>query len=193
MNVFVLNTGRCGSVTFAEACRHITNYTTAHESRTGKLGNERLAFPPRHIEVDNRLSWILGRVDATYGDEAFYVHLIRSPEAVAASFAKRYGRGVIKAYAQGLLWRLPKHHDPQRVCEDYVQTVTSNIRWFLKDKSQTMRIDIEQAKQDFPVFWRRIGAEGSLEAALAEFDVRHNDAESAELGIIDQAKQLFRL
>ena len=35
MNVFILNTGRCGSRTFARACAHITNYTSAHESRSG--------------------------------------------------------------------------------------------------------------------------------------------------------------
>ena len=26
MNVFILNAGRCGSMTFIAACRHITNY-----------------------------------------------------------------------------------------------------------------------------------------------------------------------
>jgi hypothetical protein len=46
MNVFVLCTGRCGSTTFARACRHMTNYGVGHESRIGKLGEERLAFPP---------------------------------------------------------------------------------------------------------------------------------------------------
>ena len=44
MNVFVLNTGRCGSTTFIEACRHITNYSAAHESKTGRLGPARLRF-----------------------------------------------------------------------------------------------------------------------------------------------------
>ena len=33
MNVFVLCTGRSGSVTFYNVCKHIKNYTTSHESR----------------------------------------------------------------------------------------------------------------------------------------------------------------
>ena len=56
MNVFVLCTGRCGSTTFACACRHIENYTAAHESRSHLAGPERFAYPEDHIEVDNRLS-----------------------------------------------------------------------------------------------------------------------------------------
>jgi hypothetical protein len=63
MNVFVLTTGRSGSLTFAEACRRITNYTTGHETRVGRVGPERLAYPDRHIEVDHRLAWFLGRMD----------------------------------------------------------------------------------------------------------------------------------
>ncbi|WJI25223.1 hypothetical protein RHP47_05945 [Thermosynechococcus sp. QKsg1] len=50
MNVFVLCTGRCGSVTFAKACTFITNFSSAHESRTFLLGEARLAYPDRHIE-----------------------------------------------------------------------------------------------------------------------------------------------
>ena len=49
MNVFVLNTGRCGSMTFVEACRPITNFSSAHESRCAKLGAERFAYPDNHI------------------------------------------------------------------------------------------------------------------------------------------------
>lgn len=56
MNVFVLNSGRCGSTTFIAACRHITNYSSGHESRATLIGEERLAYPTQHIEADNRLS-----------------------------------------------------------------------------------------------------------------------------------------
>ena len=46
MNIFVLCTGRCGSVTFTKACQHITNYTCTHESRVSLLGEDRLNYPP---------------------------------------------------------------------------------------------------------------------------------------------------
>ncbi|MCS3662077.1 hypothetical protein [Salinibacter ruber] len=94
MNVFVLCTGRCGSTTFARACEHIENYSAAHESRAGKIKG-RVNYPARHIEVDNRLSWFLGRLDEVYGDDLFYVHLRRNPRATAESFADRYEVGMI--------------------------------------------------------------------------------------------------
>jgi hypothetical protein len=66
-NIFVLCTGRCGSTTFIKAAGHIRNYSAAHESRTEELGHARFAYPNFHIEADNRLSWLLGRVDTLFG------------------------------------------------------------------------------------------------------------------------------
>ena len=63
MNVFILSTGRSGSQTFARACAHVSNYTSAHESRSGLLGDAHFDYPDNHIESDNRLSWMLGRLD----------------------------------------------------------------------------------------------------------------------------------
>ncbi len=175
MNVFVLNTGRCGSKTFTRACRHMHNYTAAHESRTHLLGAARFDYPDNHVEVDNRLSWLLGRLDAKYGDSAFYVHLKRCPEDTAASYVRRYDRGLIKAYrGKGIIMRLPEQTNPMSVALDLCETVNANIELFLKDKTHKMVFDLESAKTDFPVFWDRIGAAGDLPAALLEFDIRHN-------------------
>jgi len=77
LNVFVLCAGRCGSVTFIEVAKHVCNYIAGHETRTALNGHARFAYPVGHIEADNRLSWLLGRLDDRYGDEAFYVHLQR--------------------------------------------------------------------------------------------------------------------
>ena len=98
MNVFVLNTGRCGSTTFTKACKHITNYTSEHESRAGMLGKKHFNYPGNHIETDNRLCWFLGRLDEAYGNDAYYVHLKRNTKDVASSFAKRYSGGIMRAY-----------------------------------------------------------------------------------------------
>ena len=175
MNVFVLCTGRCGSSTFIEACHHITNYTSAHESRSSLLGAERLAYPAQHIEADNRLSWLLGRLDATYGDSAFYVHLQRNHPDTAASFVKRYAGGIIKAYrGSGIIMGLPESTDPMAVALDYCNTVDSNIRAFLKDKTHRMDVHLETARNDFQDFCERVGAVVDLPAALREFDTRHN-------------------
>ncbi len=51
MRIFVIGTGRCGTVTFSKACEHITNYISGHETTThGKLGNN-FDFPDNHIEI----------------------------------------------------------------------------------------------------------------------------------------------
>ncbi len=176
MNVFVLNTGRCGSTTWINACRHINNYSSAHESRVHLIGGQRLAYPDRHIEADNRLSWFLGRLDRHYGDRAFYVHLSRETESTALSFSRRMEFGIMQAYREGILLYADPDCPAGDMARDYIDTVESNIALFLKDKSNKMTARLESAKADFTVFWKLIGAEGELVAALAEFDVCYNQS-----------------
>ena len=118
MNVFILCTMRCGSTTFIEACRHISNFTSSHESRTRLVGPQRLAYPEHHIEADNRLSWMLGRLDKTFGDDAIYVHLQRDPTATANSLLNRYGSGMMRAYATGILMRPRPQSTPFEACRE---------------------------------------------------------------------------
>jgi len=178
MNVFVLNTGRCGSTTFIRACEHISNYSAGHETRIHRMGMARLDYPDNHIEADNRLCWMLGRLEERFGDDAFYVHLYRDREATAASFARRTGFGIMRAWREGVLLGGEEDADPLELARDYVDAVEANIRLFLKDKRRRLEVRLEQASQDFPRFWRAIGAEGNLDAALAEWRVRHNASES---------------
>lgn len=180
MNVFVLCTGRCGSMTFARACGHIRNFSVAHESRTGLLGAERMAYPNHHIEVDNRLSWLLGRLDRVFGDRATYVHLLRDPAEVAASFVKRIDRGIMKAYqGDGVLMGLPAAADPMAVALDYCDTVTANIERFIANKPAQLTIRLDEAAEMLPRFWELIGAEGDLELARQTFETRHNASATA--------------
>ena len=116
------------------------------------------------------------RYDRRFGDRAFYVHLTRAVEPVAVSWAKRSYTGMMNAYRHAILWHCPKHATPYEVALDYCDTVEQNIRLFLRDKKNWMPFRLEEGRAQFPEFWRRIGAEGNLEAALAEFDVRHNAA-----------------
>ena len=176
-NVFILGTGRCGTVTAIQACKLITNYTAGHETRTGEIGPERLEYPARHIEADNRLSWFLGRLDEGFGKDAYYVHLKRDPEATARSFSQRYRRGIIKAYRTGILWKLPRETNPSDVCRDYVETVHSNIDHFLRDKPNQLTVDLENLAEGFDRLWREIGAEGDLDQAKAILQQTHNQSE----------------
>ena len=172
-NVFVLCTGRCGSTTFTRACKHINNYTSGHETRSRFIGEIRLAYPAHHIEVDNRLSWLLGRLERSYGDSAFYVHLERDTESTARSYATRKG-GIMAAYGGGGIIMGCKETDNLAIAMDYVDTVTENIRSFLANKSHKLNFRLENAKVDFPNFIEMVGAKGNLDLALAEFDIKHN-------------------
>ncbi len=174
MNIFILNTGRCGSTTFIKACKHITNFTSAHESLDDAIGEQRLAYPDNHIEADNRLSWVLGRLDLKYGDSAFYVHLKRDIESTARSFARRNDYGIMKAYRNGILQGDPNRHRAIDLAHDYIDTVETNIQLFLKDKTHKMEFRLESAKEDFTRFWDFVGAQGNLEAAQREWDVSYN-------------------
>lgn len=60
------------------------------------------------------------------------------------------------------------------VAMDYCDTVNSNIRAFLKDKSKKMNFQLERGKADFALFCSWIDAEVDLEAAQGEFDIKYN-------------------
>lgn len=174
MRVFVLCTGRCGSTTFARACSHITNYTSGHETRSRQY-KARLNYPDQHIEVDNRLAWMLGMLDARYGTDPLYIHLERDFDAVLDSYTRRAHNphGIVPAFAHGII--------QADQCDDYEQptrlmlrTVKANIRMFLRDKPNVIRIRIEEPHRGFDRMWDTIGAQGDRDAAHAELDVRHN-------------------
>lgn len=174
MNVFILNSGRCGSTTFIEACKHITNYSSAHESLISALGHQRLDYPDNHIEADNRLCWLLGRLENTYGDNPFYVHLKRNNEDTISSFSKRRDFGIMKAYEQGILMHEDHIATAHEIAGDYLETVNTNINLFLKDKSKKMLISLESITSDFTEFWEAINASGNLQDALVEWNKHYN-------------------
>lgn len=177
MNVFVLCTGRCGSTTFIRACKHITNYSAEHESRSHLLGSDRFAYPDDHIEADNRLAWFLGRLDDAYGDNAIYVHLVREEIDTARSFLGRWHSGIIAAYWSAILMGISGSENRMEVCRDYCHTVNTNIGFFLKDKSRKMTFSLENAAGDFARFWELIGANGDFQAAVREWEVTSNGSE----------------
>ena len=176
MNVFILCTGRCGSTTFIKACSHITNYSSAHESRTGFIGEERLNYSANHIEADNRLSWFLGKLENKYGNKAIYVHLKRDEIHTAKSFMNRYDTGIIAAYANAIIMKRSPELTPFNICIDYLRSVNLNIEHFLRDKTMKMNFSLENAKTDFKLFWEMIRAEGSLISALADWDNNYNQS-----------------
>lgn len=186
MRVFILCTGRSGSLTFIRACSHMTNYSTGHESRARRLGTDRFSYPDNHIEADNRLSWFPGTLDRIYGNKAFYVHLIRNREDTIRSYDRRWIRNgsLIRAYCEGIHQIALHKLDKQRrtaVVGDFYDQVNENIRHFLKDKEYRITMHIEKAREEFPRFWEQIGAEGNLEKAQEAFSQMYNKSKTRRL------------
>ena len=100
------------------------------------------------------------------------MHLLRKRSEVVDSFERRKGSSILRAFGAGVIMR-SKIHDRRQTSADYVATVTDNIEHFLRDKPH-MLFPIERAAELWPTFWRKIGAEGDMQRAIAEFSVRHN-------------------
>ncbi|QBI56787.1 hypothetical protein [Streptomonospora litoralis] len=177
--VFVLCTGRCGSVTLARALQaHVLSHTVGHESRAHLIGPGRLDYPEGHVEVDNRLSWFLGELGKRFGDEPTYVHLTRDPEQVAASYARRYGvrAGIAPAYASGIIRARSPRTDAERLAaaRAYVRTVTANIEAFLADKTRVVHMGIAAPEPGLSRLWDLAELSGDRLAAADALEQRHN-------------------
>ena len=186
MNIFILCTGRSASSTFMKACKHIENYTTAHESLSRTFGKVRLDYPKNHIEIDNRLVWYLDSLERKYDKDVRYVHLQRDKEATAKSFNQRWNlrNSIVRFYCEGILMTplelIPKNKRLE-ICREYVDFITDKIDHFLLDKTNTISIRVEDIKEEFVQFWNSIGAKGDLDAALHEFDLHYNKTEKRNL------------
>src|SRR5688572_26436512 len=184
MNVFVLGTGRCGTQTFAKACAHIPGWTAGHETQAHLPWSLR-RYPDNHIEVDNRLSWFLGPLGYRYDNaRAFFVHLIRDAAETAESLIGwsmptdgpvRFGAvSILRAYSHGIVMRGTPcdRAGYEALARDYVDTVTANIRMFLRDRDY-MTVRTGDA-DGFARFLDRLSVTDGRDAAMAEWSVKHN-------------------
>jgi hypothetical protein len=67
-----------------------------------------------------------------------------------------------------------KPEDRRRICGDFYDTINDNINFFLKDKSRKIVVQLENFKVGYEEFWHAIGAQGDLEKALKELEIRRN-------------------
>ncbi len=193
MNVFILCTGRSGSKSLVKACSFISNYTVGHETRARVIGKARLDYPRNHIEADNRLSWFLGRLDKSFGNEAFYVHLKRDKEATVDSFVNRWNNqgSIIKSYTAGILLQGHKqlvHKEQVTSARDYYDTVNENITLFLKDKPQKMTIDLEDIIDGFNELYDSIKAVGDKDKAIESLRTAVNTSAQSKPDIKNRIK-----
>jgi hypothetical protein len=126
--------------------------------------------------MDNRLTWLLGRLEYYYGNSAIYIHMKRDKKETAKSFLRRFKsqQSIIKAYKNGILKSAKDHYKKIDYCEDYVDTVNSNIELFLKDKGSVMEFHLENAVEDFKKFWHFIEAKGDFNKAIKTWEQKFN-------------------
>ena len=177
MRVFVIGTGRCGTVTFSRACRHITNYSSGHETMARIATPARWEYPDQHIEVDPHLAWTLGPIIERYPD-AFYVHLQRKREEVVNSwlrrgkFPHRGAAPLIDVICQTDTRKLSSEAFSEALALLY-ETVNANIELAL-ERVRSLHLWLHDPQETFCEFWNEIGAEGNQQAASAEFNTRYN-------------------
>jgi hypothetical protein len=181
MNVFILCTGRCGSMSISKACNELDHYTSGHETRISLLGDERINYPLNHIEADNRLAWFLGRLDDKYGKDAFYVHMTRDTLETAKSYNRRWNHvgSIVRSYTEGILAKPLQRLSSKELLnysEDYCNTLNENILHFLKDKDKKCTIRLEYLESDFLNFLDLIDVKSNRENALLALNEKHNSS-----------------
>lgn len=173
MRVFVLGTGRCGSATFAAACSHITNYTSAHESKAQQWND--LDYPDNHIEIDCHLSWHIHLLASRY-PEAKYLLLRRNAKDCIRSLEKR---PTMKAVCRIL--DAPWNTSIHAAAEWYYHYVNMIVKETLFGRDvdfAEMTIDgVGPAEWDFFLGW--IGAKTGERTGIHEFKNHRNKGDAA--------------
>jgi hypothetical protein len=144
------------------------------------LGDKRFDYPAHHIEADNRLIWFTGELAQRFSQDVLYINLIRDFDATVDSFHHRlqnssYRASIMNAFAHGILmkpgdWRAEQERD---LAAFYVETVQSNIEFFLKDRLHHT-VHLEDGGESFNEFLQMIRAEGDMEKVRATWLEVHN-------------------
>ena len=154
-------------MTFAKACSHIDNYHSVHEPPYARW---KLVFPDNHIVVSPHLTWVLGPlVEKNPG--AIFIHLRRGRREVVNSWmnrGRRLGPGLWTP-----LSRIPQQTDAawKEACEMCHDSIVAQIQ---RVPRKVWEVWLHEAQDWWPEFWRRIGAQGNYEKALAEWGRKHN-------------------
>jgi hypothetical protein len=171
--VFVLGTGRCGTLTLSKAFAHATNYTVGHESRANRLEG-RLRYPDNHIEVDGRLSWFVGSLVQRYPD-AKYLHLVREKAATVDSMVGRQAKSssMLAAFGDGIVTAGPDF-DRETASSLVYDTINDNIALLARQSVSYRYLELENLDRDFASIWTWVNATGDYASARKELSVRHN-------------------
>jgi len=152
MRVFVLGTGRCGTVTFSKACNKIRNFSCSHESKTTSQRQVFgcLEYPDNHIEIDPRLSYHYPLIIKKY-PEAIIFHLKRGRDKCIRSLSKRSSLKYYSTFHYG--WFDGNY---EKAAELYYDNTTMMLEKFI-DKERTLLL--ENIQEDFLRFCKIIEAD----------------------------------
>lgn len=159
MRVFVVGTGRCGTSTFYQAARTLEGFTAGHESTAGHLPS--WEFPDHHIEVASQLVYGIPWLRRRY-PEALFVHLVRDREPCVRSLARQCWDSMAAFSRQ---WFLCDHPADVAMAAAQFYDLTNELIVALCPPERTMRIRMEELRQQWPEFCRRIGTEWNRELA----------------------------
>jgi len=173
MRVFVTCVGRCGSVSFREACRHTSNYSTGHENQCGLL-----EYPDNHIEVNPQMRICIVEIAEKYPDSK-WVHLKRNPETCIPSLAALGHGSVMQAY-RNLNPTIMPNANAEDIAERFYtaenNAITSQLNYAVPPDNQTI-IHLEEVQSRWKWFWDWIGAEGNFESSLESWNIKRNTGE----------------
>lgn len=167
MRVFVLGTGRCGTVTFSKACTLIKNFSSSHESKTSfsrkKFGC--FEYPENHIEIDPRLSYHYPILKKKY-PEAIFFHLKRNREECVVSLSKRKSLSNYSIFHYGWF-----DGDYRRAAEMYYDNTTLMLENYIYHDKTLLLYNI---KEDFIKFCKIIKANCEQEKAGVILEKKFN-------------------
>ena len=163
MNIFIVGTGRCGTVTMSKACKHISNFTSNHETHKGATD---FIYPDNHIEIDGALCHFIPTIKEKYPD-AKWIHLWRDPEPTIVSLSKRPS---LQFYSR-FHFRVDKQNQ-RKLAEMYYYNTIGLVDSMLPDALKVNLSDIKTG--GWKKVWDYIGAEGNYDTALLEFNKKYN-------------------
>ena len=164
MRVFVIGTGRCGTVTFSKACSHFNNYTSGHESKTQ---NNDLVYADNHIECDPHLFWQLPNLIERYPD-AIIIHLKRERESCIESLSKRPSLKKYQAFTE-----MTNNFNANQIATKYYDFCTKTIEHVIGD---CMTMNLTPSIEKWTEFCEMIGevSNSEIEKSFAEWNTKHN-------------------
>lgn len=148
MRVFVIGTGRCGTITFSKACSHFENHTSGHET---KCANNDLKYKDNHIECDPHLFWHLPNLIETYPD-ALYVHLVRERESCIGSLSKRNSLRKYQTFTE-----MTDKFDANSIAAKYYDFCTKTIDYILPNTKKHMKMILTPSSDAWKKFLEIIG------------------------------------